>query len=100
MLFHNTAYKNIYKRFKQFSRRRTEHYECGFYPKSRRLPTIPLNSFVLFSFALFYDVSGVFLFLFLSCFFIFGAAEAIAVFMYICFLFISIFLVVSDGAAL
>ena len=64
LAFHNVAYKNIFKRFKQYKRQRYGFYECGFRPKHEASIEINLYVYVMIALVIVYDVEGVFLLFF------------------------------------
>jgi NADH:ubiquinone oxidoreductase subunit 3 (subunit A) len=64
-VFHNIAYKNIFKRFKQYKRQRYGFYECGFRPKHEVSIEMSIHSYVICALVILYDVEGLFLMLFL-----------------------------------
>lgn len=66
LVFHNVAYKNLYKRFKQFKRQRYGFYECGFRPKHELSVELNLFVYVLLALVILYDVEGVFLLFFMT----------------------------------
>ncbi len=65
LIFHNIAYKNIFKRFKQYKRQRYGFYECGFRPKHEVSIEISLHSYIICALVILYDVEGLFLLIFL-----------------------------------
>lgn len=90
-LFHNIAFKNIFKRFKQHSRQKYGFYECGFRPKTESTPQLPMHTYLILSLAILYDVEGFFLLVFLINYTTIGVLDLIFILFYVFLIFWSFF---------
>ena len=86
-LFHNIAFKNFFKKFKQYKRQKFGFYECGFRPKHEVSLELTLYSYIVCSLVILYEIEGLFLILFLLNFNILCFFDVLFICIYI-FLFI------------
>ncbi len=81
--FHNAAYRNVYKRFKQYRRQRYGFYECGFRPKHEVSAEISVFTYVMLALVVLYDVEGVFLLFFAACLDALSLGDILVVLLYV-----------------
>lgn len=81
-MFHNVAFKNIFKRTKQYRRQRYGFYECGFRPRQELAIEFDMQNYIIFSMTLLYDAEGIIFLLFCQCLNIFCLTDAIFILTY------------------
>ena len=98
LIFHNIAFKNFFKKFKQVTRQRYGFYECGFKARIEKSTLVQLNIVVIVSMALLYDVESlIFIFLMInlttaSC------LDIVLILMYIALLFCGVLFDITGDA--
>lgn len=81
--FHNIAFKNLYKRFKQYGKQHYGFYECGFRARHDLTAVYSLNNYAICSLVILYDVECVFLVIFLVGFNFISTLELVVFCLYV-----------------